>query len=180
MDQAVAKYFTLISQYLGPVMENLTQVHSVQTAMRTRKLQSTKLESHAFALRSFLSILFNTKQNIRRIQRCCECSKGKVLPRTGHEGPQGEQRYSSTISLNSALDGAGGQRHTPASLPPEQTRYPLYRKLGRPEVRSRRVRNISPPQGFDPRTVQPVASRYTVCAIPTHVVNTVGNGNVPI
>jgi len=24
MDQAVAKYFTLISQYLGPVMENLT------------------------------------------------------------------------------------------------------------------------------------------------------------
>jgi hypothetical protein len=26
------------------------------------------------------------------------------------------------------------------------------------------VRNISPPLGFDPRTVQPVASRYTIYA----------------
>jgi hypothetical protein len=25
-----------------------------------------------------------------------------------------------------------------------------------------------PPPGFDPRTVQPVASRYNVCAIPAH------------
>jgi hypothetical protein len=25
-----------------------------------------------------------------------------------------------------------------------------------------------PPPGFDPRTVQPVASRYTDCAIPAH------------
>jgi len=25
-----------------------------------------------------------------------------------------------------------------------------------------------PPPGFDPRTVQPIASRYTDCAIPTH------------
>ena len=31
--------------------------------------------------------------------------KGKVHPRTGHEGPKGEQRYSSTLSLTSALDG---------------------------------------------------------------------------
>jgi hypothetical protein len=27
-----------------------------------------------------------------------------------------------------------------------------------------------PPPGFDPRTVQPVASRYTDCAIPTPVL----------
>jgi hypothetical protein len=31
--------------------------------------------------------------------------KPKVQPRTGHEGPQGEWRYSSTLSLTSALDG---------------------------------------------------------------------------
>jgi hypothetical protein len=31
--------------------------------------------------------------------------------------------------------------------------------------RSGRVRKISPPPGFDPRTVQPVASRYTDCVI---------------
>ena len=36
-----------------------------------------------------------------------------------------------------------------------------------PQGRSGRVRKISPPPGFDPRTVQPVASRYTDCAIPT-------------
>jgi hypothetical protein len=36
-----------------------------------------------------------------------EVGKGKVHPRTGHEGPEGEYRYSSTLSLTSALDGGG-------------------------------------------------------------------------
>ena len=31
--------------------------------------------------------------------------KGKVRPITGHEGPEGEYRYSSTLSLTSTLDG---------------------------------------------------------------------------
>ena len=45
---------------------------------------------------------------------------------------------------------------------PAKTRYPLYRRLGGPQGRSRsvQVRKISPPPRFDPRTVQPVASRY--------------------
>jgi hypothetical protein len=46
-------------------------------------------------------------------------------------------------------------------LPPEKTRYPLYRWLGGPQGRSGQVRKISSPPGFDPRTVQPVDSRYT-------------------
>jgi hypothetical protein len=29
--------------------------------------------------------------------------KGRVHPRTGHAGPEGEQKYSSTLSLTSAL-----------------------------------------------------------------------------
>ena len=33
--------------------------------------------------------------------------------------------------------------------------------MGGPQSRSRRVRNISPPPGFNPRAVQPVASHYT-------------------
>ena len=45
---------------------------------------------------------------------------------------------------------AGGQRHAPATLPPEKTRYPLCRKLGGAQDRSGRVRKISPPPGFDP------------------------------
>ena len=55
----------------------------------------------------------------------------------------------------------GGQRHAPAGLPLGKTRYPLYRRLDGPQGPSGRVRKISPPPGFDPRTVQPVASRYT-------------------
>ena len=33
--------------------------------------------------------------------------KGKFHPRTGHADPEGEQSYSSTVSLTSALDGSG-------------------------------------------------------------------------
>jgi hypothetical protein len=50
--------------------------------------------------------------------------------------------------------GVGGQRHAPAALPPGMTRYPLHRRLGRPQGRSGRVLKISPPPGFDPRAVQ--------------------------
>ena len=51
-------------------------------------------------------------------------------------------------------------------LTPEKTRYPLYSRLGGPQGWSGRVRKISPPPEFDPRTVQPVASRHTDSAIP--------------
>jgi hypothetical protein len=62
--------------------------------------------------------------------------------------------------------GVGGQLHAPAALPPGKTRYTLYRRLGGPQGRSGRLRKISPTPGFDPRTVQPVASRYIDYAIP--------------
>ena len=52
----------------------------------------------------------------------------------------------------------GGQRHASVVLTMGKTRYPLYRRLGGPQDRSGRVREISPPPGFDPRTVHPVAS----------------------
>ena len=35
-----------------------------------------------------------------------------------------------------------------------ETRYPFYRRLGEPQGRSGQVRKISPPPGFDPRTVE--------------------------
>ena len=65
----------------------------------------------------------------------------------------------------------GGQRHASAALPPGMTRYPLYRRLGGPEGRSGLVRKISPLPGFDPRNVQPVASRYTDYAVPADAVS---------
>jgi len=47
----------------------------------------------------------------------------------------------------------------------QDTRYPLYRRLGGAQGRPGRVRKISPTPGFDPRTVQPVASYYTAYAM---------------
>ena len=69
----------------------------------------------------------------------------------------------------SARWGVGGQRHAPAALPPGKTRYPLYGKMGGPQGRSGRVRIILLPPGIDPRTVQPVVSRYTDWAIRAHL-----------
>ena len=56
----------------------------------------------------------------------------------------------------------------PAALPPVKTRYPLYRRMGGHQGRSARVREISPPTGFDFMTVQPVVSRYTDWVISAH------------
>ena len=47
-------------------------------------------------------------------------SKGKILRITGHEGPERDQRYSSTLPSTLTLDGVGGQRHAPAALPRER------------------------------------------------------------
>ena len=64
--------------------------------------------------------------------------------------------------MTTALEGGeGSASRTGRSLPPGNTRYPFYRRLGGPQARSEQVRKISPPPRFDPRTVQPVASRYT-------------------
>jgi len=54
--------------------------------------------------------------------------------------------------------GEGSTSSSGRSLLPRKTRYPLYRRLGGPHGRSGQERKISPPPGFDPRTVQPVAN----------------------
>jgi len=95
--------------------------------------------------------------------------KGKVHPRTGHNGPEGELRYISTLSLTSLLDGGGWSTPRRGRFTPwKEIRYPSYKRLGGPQARSGRVRKISPTPEFDPRTVQPVASRYTDYANPAH------------
>ena len=57
--------------------------------------------------------------------------------------------------------GEGSASRPGRSLPPGKTQYPLYRRLGGPQGQSGQVQIISPPPGFDPQTVQLVASRYT-------------------
>ena len=64
--------------------------------------------------------------------------------------------------MTTELEGGEGAASRPGrSLPLGKTRYPLYRRLGGPQGRSGQVRKILPPPGFDSRTVQAVASRYT-------------------
>jgi hypothetical protein len=64
--------------------------------------------------------------------------------------------------MTTALEGGEElMSRTGRSFPPGMTRYPLHRKVGGPQGWSEQVRRISPLPGFDPRTVQPVASRYT-------------------
>jgi hypothetical protein len=58
---------------------------------------------------------YRTMWSVLRLQN----GKGKVHPRTGHEGPEGELRYSSTLSLTSALDGVG-VNVTPRPLYPRE------------------------------------------------------------
>ena len=51
------------------------------------------------------------------------------------------------------------QRHAPAAPYPRER--PGTHWLGGPQGQSGQMRKISPPPEFDPRTVQPVDSRYT-------------------
>jgi hypothetical protein len=62
--------------------------------------------------------------------------------------------------------GVGCQRHAPATLASgKETRCPLDKRLGGPQVRSGRVRKVTPLLGSDPQIVQPVARRYTDYAV---------------
>jgi len=63
--------------------------------------------------------------------------------------------------MTTALEGGEGSvSHRGHSLPSGKTRYPSYRRLGGPQSQSVQVRKILPPPGFNPRTVQPLASRW--------------------
>ena len=85
--------------------------------------------------------------------------------RTAHRGSRG---IALPFHDHGTRRGEGSASRPGRSLAPGKTRYPLYRRLGGPQGRSGQVRKISPPPEFDPRTVQPVISRYTYYAtLPT-------------
>jgi hypothetical protein len=110
--------------------------------------------------------------------------KGKLYLRTGDKCPEGEVKYSSTLSLISTLDKGGwstprsarfapkkgtsypldkggwSTRRSARFAPKKGTRYPLYWRLHRPQARSGRVQKILPAPRFEPRTFQPVVSYW--------------------
>ena len=74
----------------------------------------------------------------------------KVRPITGHERPEGKQKYSSTLSLTSALDGVGGQHDALAALPPGRDAVPVVLEGGGgPQYRSGQVWKIAPSPAFE-------------------------------
>ena len=60
-----------------------------------------------------VSVLLNT--SCRRHNLHCK-RKDKVRPITGHEGPEGEQMYSSTLPSTWALDGGGWSTPRPGRI----------------------------------------------------------------
>jgi hypothetical protein len=56
--------------------------------------------------------------------------KGKVHPAAGHDGPEGELRYSCTLSLTAALDEGGWSTPWPDRFTSgKETSFPLYWRL---------------------------------------------------
>jgi len=80
---------------------------------------------------------------------------------TGHTACRGSRGIALLFHDHGTRRGERSVSCAGRSLPPGNTRYPLYRRLGWPQGRSGQVRKISPLLGLDPWTVQPVASRYT-------------------
>jgi hypothetical protein len=92
-------------------------------------------------------------------------NKSKGHPRTGHEGPQSEKRYNTTIPLTSTLEEGGWSKPRPDRVTPEKNPVPIGWAPG--PVWTSVL--ISPTPGFDPRTIRPVQSRYADYTIPAHM-----------
>jgi hypothetical protein len=74
---------------------------------------------HCFGHINLLSVLSYTAFISKNFQSICKC-KGTVHPITGHECPEGEYRYSSTLSVSLATDEGGRSRSHPSCCTPEK------------------------------------------------------------
>ena len=75
----------------------------------------------------------------------------KIHPQTGHKDREGNQKYSSTLSLTSALN--GNDWSTPRRGCFNPGKEILDGWMDGPQGRSGRVREVSPTLGFDPRNI---------------------------
>ena len=90
--------------------------------------------------------------------------KVKVIPWHAYTGTEWRQKYSSNSFATLAVEGVCGQHHTLAVSNMSQLLYPWVRRSTLvQEVRwawvlAWRAQKILPPPGFNPLTVQPIAS----------------------
>jgi len=102
----------------------------------------------SFSLSDFVQSKVKIKRTLVQALRLC----------TGPAAHRGSRGIAVLFLDHGTRWGEGSASRPGRSLPPGKTRYPLYRRLGGPQGRSGQVQKISPPPGFDSRTVQPVAS----------------------
>ena len=83
------------------------------------------------------------------------------FPVTGPVWPRGWVEVYLYSSMTAALEGGEWSAARPGrTLPPGNSGYPLYRRLGGPQGRSGQAENLVA-TGIPSRTVQLVVSRYT-------------------
>jgi hypothetical protein len=100
---------------------------SILTSDRTPSFLETVLTCHGFHQTNsyFISImtrLWGTKRPGRKTHHSLLLVKFKVHHITGHNGPEGKQRCSSTLSVTSELDGRGWLRLRPGCFTPRDFR----------------------------------------------------------
>ena len=106
--------------------------------------------------RLYQRLQFAANKKLKNVKCALVQALGLCTGRTAHRGSRG---IAVLFIDHGTRRGEESASRPGRSLPPGKTRYPLYRRLGGPQGRSIQVRKITPPLGFDPRTVQPVASR---------------------
>jgi len=78
-----------------------------------------------------------------------------------YSGTEERQRYYSSTFETSALEWNGGQQHCRGDFTPFETRYPFYSRMGELQSWCGQALKIFIPLGFDTRTIQRIASRYS-------------------
>ena len=99
---------------------------------------------------------------------------------TGRTAYRGSRCIALLFHDHGTRRGEGSASRLGCFLPSGKTRNPLYRRLCGPQSRPGQVRKMSPPPGFDPRTVQPVASRCTDYATRPTLINVAITNESPV
>jgi hypothetical protein len=89
-----------------------TNVNNKDTYIHLQKPTTTHTSCNIII--SMTAFQYNGSACILPINMSAGKGKGNVHPRTGHEGPEGEKRYSSTLSLTL---GVGGQLQASVAVP---------------------------------------------------------------
>ena len=141
------------------LIDNTHNIYNRQTSMPPSGIRTHDLSRRAAA---DIRLTLWSPQTARPLGPAHKhVGKGKVTPLQARLWPRGWQRYSSTLPRPRRQKAVNGQQHAPAAL---YTREGHGTHCTRGWVGPRTGlygRKISPPPGFDPRTVQPVVSRYT-------------------